>query len=295
MLLYHLSLSSRTFEVPQSLYGLPVETQLEALEEFWESETPRVGEANANGWSGWVSSGRPEAIPTNESCTQVDTDPIPSADPFSSWYTDETRADRLFRTPARSTSERAASDPYATVLFSDIRPLLLPLTTQRAKNIFRFAWLALLGLHIPGFSHSLANDVWDDRWCCKYLTTSACLSSIFPEKGFGRQVLADSCAGTLIGKEREYSSPFGPVKEWGLSVIGPLEWVGREQWRMWTPKDIEGVNQEFVRAVFDQLRCGAEDYEWDTYALAFEVAASMKQLAAFFSILRGADILFVVQ
>lgn len=90
-------------------------------------------------------------------------------------------------------------------------------------------------------------------------------------------MLADSCAGALIGKQREYSSAFGPVKECGLNVIGPLEWIGREQWRMWMPKDIEGVNQELVRAVFDQLRCGTEDHEWDTYALAFEAAANVKQ------------------
>ncbi|KAL4070834.1 NRDE-2, necessary for RNA interference-domain-containing protein [Scleroderma citrinum] len=265
-----------TFEVPQSLYGLPTETQLEALEEFWESEAPRVGEVNAKGWSSWVSSGRLEQVPTSDSSTEMAANPILSTDPFSSWYNDETRADRLLRTPARSTSERAASDPYATVLFSDIRPLLLSLTTQRAKTIFRLVWLALLGLHIPGFSRSLDNDTWDDRWSYTHFTSPACLSSIFPEKGFGRQMLADSCAGILIGKEREYSSAFGPIKDWGLNVIEPLEWVGREQWRMWTPKDIEGVDREFVRAVFDQLRCGTEDYEWDTYALAFEAAASMK-------------------
>lgn len=276
------------------MYGLPVETQLEALEEFWESEAPRVGEMNASGWSGWASSGRPEPIPTNESSTRMVTDPVPSTDPLSSWYTDETRADRLFRTPARSTSERAASDPYATVLFSDIRPLLLSLTTQRAKSIFRLAWLALLGLHIPGFSRSLANDIWDDRWSFTHLTIPACLSSIFPEKGFGRQMLADSCAGALIGKQREYSSAFGPVKEWGLNVVGPLEWVGREQWRMWMPRDVEGVNQEFVRAVFDQLRCGTEDHEWDTYALSFEAAASMKRLAMFSFLLLCRVLMFVL-
>ncbi|KAG6336128.1 hypothetical protein ID866_2966 [Astraeus odoratus] len=267
-----------TFEVPQSLYGLPVETQLESLEEFWESETPRVGEVNAKGWSVWASSGRPEPIVTSETPTRMDVDATPSRDPFSSWHNDEIRADRLWRTPTRSTNQRAVSDPYSTVLFSDVRPLLLSLTTERSKNIFRLMWLALLGLHIPGFSDSLADEMWDDRWSYTYLTSPTCLSSIFPEKGFARQLLADSCAGALIGKQKEYLSAFGPVKEWGSNVIGPLEWIGKERWRMWASKDVEDVDREFVRAVFSQLRCGTEDHEWDTYALAFEAAVSMKQL-----------------
>ncbi|KAI6007197.1 NRDE-2, necessary for RNA interference-domain-containing protein [Pisolithus albus] len=265
-----------TFEVPQSLYGLPIETQLEALEEFWESEVPRVGEVGAKGWSAWTSSGPPEMSASGEESIKMDVDIKPSKDPFSSWYNDEVRADRLLRTPTRSTTERAVSDPYSTVLFSDIRPLLLSLTTQRAKSFFRLMWLALLGLHIPGFSRSLAGDAWD-RWSYTFFTSPACLSSIFPEGGFARQYLADSYSGILIGKEREYSSAFGPIKEWSLNVFGPLEWVGKDQWRMWTARSVEGANWEFARAIFSQLRCGTEDHEWDIYALAFEAAVSVKQ------------------
>ncbi|KAF9244578.1 NRDE-2, necessary for RNA interference-domain-containing protein [Melanogaster broomeanus] len=263
-----------TFEVPQSLYGLPVEMQLESLEEFWDSEVPRVGEPDSKGWSGWMSSGRPEANPTNTTAYMgIDTT---STDPFIRWYNDETRADSLSWIPARSIDETSTSDPYATVLFSDIKALLLSLTTQRAKNAFRFIWLSVLGLHIPGFVESLANGAWNDRWSYRHLTSTSHLSSIFPEKGAARQVLADSHAGTLIGKEREYSLAFGPVKDWSWGVFGPLEWVGQEHWRMWTRKDVQGVNEEFVRAVFNQLRCGTEDYEWDVYSLAFEAAVNVK-------------------
>ncbi|KAF9229150.1 hypothetical protein BS17DRAFT_771093 [Gyrodon lividus] len=263
-----------TFEVPQSLYGLPVETQLESLEEFWDSEIPRVGESDAKGWSAWVSSGRPEAAPANATI-YVDTDTT-STDPFIRWHNDETHADRLYWIPVRSIEEMSISDPYATVLFSDIKALLLPLTTQRAKDAFRFIWLSILGLHIPGFVQSLANGTWDDRWSYRHLTTASHLSSIFPEKGARRQAFADSHAGTLIGREREYSLAFGSVKDWSWGVFGPLEWVGKEHWRMWTTRDVQAVNEEFVRAVFNQLRCGTEDYEWDVYALAFEAAGNVK-------------------
>lgn len=265
---------NRTFEVPQSLYGLPVDMQLDSLEEFWESEVPRVGEPNAKGWSAWVTGGKPKAtVPSLPTSMDVDS---ASADPFIRWYDDETRADVVSRIPARY--ESGVSDPYATVLLSDVKALLLPLTTQKAKDAFRLIWLSIMGLHIPGFTNTVGNGAWDDRWSHTHLATVSCLSSIFPQPGRARQLLADSYAGALIGREPEYGSAFGPVKEWSLEVFGPLDWVGKECWRMWTVKDIQGVPEEFVRAIFSQLRCGAEDYQWDVYALAFEASVNVKRL-----------------
>lgn len=268
---------SSTFEVPQSLYGLPGDTQLDSLEEFWESEVPRVGEPNSKGWSAWVSGGKPKAtVPSLPESMDIDST---STDPLVRWYNDETHADIVSRIPARY--ESAVSDPYATVLLSDVKALLLPLTTKRAKDAFRLIWLSIMGLHIPGFSNSLGDGTWDDRWAHTHLATVSRLSSIFPQPGRTRQLLADSHAGVLIGREREYGSAFGPVKDWGFEVLGPLDWVERDCWRMWTAKDVHGVNEDFVRAMFHQLRCGAEDYQWDVYALAFEAAISVKRLVAF--------------
>ncbi|KAH7885897.1 NRDE-2, necessary for RNA interference-domain-containing protein [Phlebopus sp. FC_14] len=262
-----------TFEVPQSLYGLPVETQLESLEEFWDSEVPRVGESNAKGWSAWVSSGRPEASLCGGE-TPMDVASA-STDPFIRWHEDETLADQTPCIPARSTDKSSVSDPYATVLFADIKDLLLPLTTQRAKNVFRLIWLSVLGLHIPGFVESLTNSFWDDRWSYTHLVTPSRLSSLFPNKGETRSLLPDSYAGALIGRQKEYSSAFGPVKDWRWDVFGPMEWIGKEQWRMWTANDVQGVGEDFIRAVFNQLRCGTDDHEWDTYAVAFEAAINV--------------------
>ena len=248
--------------------------QLDSLEEFWESEVPRVGEPNAKGWSAWVTGGKPKAtVPSLPTSMDVDS---ASADPFIRWYDDETRADVVSRIPARY--ESGVSDPYATVLLSDVKALLLPLTTQKAKDAFRLIWLSIMGLHIPGFTNTVGNGAWDDRWSHTHLATVSCLSSIFPQPGRTRQLLADSYAGALIGREPEYGSAFGPVKEWSLEVFGPLDWVGKECWRMWTVKDIQGVPEEFVRAIFSQLRCGAEDYQWDVYALAFEASVNVKRL-----------------
>ncbi|KAG2159723.1 NRDE-2, necessary for RNA interference-domain-containing protein [Suillus bovinus] len=264
------------FEVPQSLYGLPLESQLESLEEFWESEVPRVGEPGAKGWSHWILCGRPENSSSPlKAIPQMDVD-IQSKDPYIQWHYDELRADRTSRVPARSVNTMSKSDPYATVLLLDIKALLLPLHTEGAKHAFRLIWLSVLGLHIPGLVETLLQGSWDDRWSFTCLCSFSRLDSIFPATAGQRQLTADSYAGTLIGREREFSSSFGPIKEWHRDALGPLEWVGREKWRMWSAMDLQGIDQDFVRAVFKQLRCSSDDYEWDIYALAFEAALNIK-------------------
>lgn len=194
-----------TFEVPQSLYGLPLESQLESLEDFWESEVPRAGEPGAKGWGDWIScnrlnnSGSPlKVVP------QMDVD-SQSKDSYVKWHHDESRADRT------------------SLLLSDIKALLLPLRTEGAKNAFRLIWLSVLGLHVPGLAETLSQGSWDDRWSFTYLCSFSRLDSIFPATAGQRQLIADSHAGTLIGRERDFSSAFGPIKEWSRDALGPLE------------------------------------------------------------------------
>jgi hypothetical protein len=269
---------SRTFEVPQPLYGLPLSTLLDSLELFWESEVPRVGEAGAKGWAAWVSSGRPSHIPSTNAGGVTAPQTLTLSDPYSKWGYEESHGDQTLRFPTRSTDGDAAEDPYATILFVDNRSLLLSFQTMRGKNAFRLAWLSLLGLHIPGLSASLSagsHTNWDDRWSFTHLTSPAYLASIFPS-GSQTHITSDSHAGVLIGREKEYSSAFGAVRHWSLGVLGPLESVGKGMCGLWTKDDVIGVDEEFVRRVFEQLRCGPEDFEWDCYALAFEAALSVK-------------------
>lgn len=263
------------------MYGLPLESQLESLEEFWESEVPRAGEPGAKGWGDWISSGRPDNSGSSlKAIAQMGVDKQLN-DPYAQWHHEESRVDCTSHVPARSTDKRSESDPYATVLLSDIKALLLPLLTDGAKNAFRLIWLSVLGLHVPDLAEKLSQVSWDDRWSYTYLSSFSRLQSIFPTAAGQRRLIAESHAGTLIGREREFSSAFGPIKEWSRDIFGPLEWVGKEKWRMWTAVDLQGIDQDFVRAVFKQLRCGSEDCEWDLYALAFEAALNIKKCFSF--------------
>ncbi|KAJ6621607.1 NRDE-2, necessary for RNA interference-domain-containing protein [Mycena sp. CBHHK59/15] len=273
-----------TFQIPQALYGLPLSQRLDSLEEFWESECPRLGEAGAKGWASWVSSGRPSTVPPS----RLKPSPGEDLDPYRKYSFSESLADRVLFLPSRSTDFDSESDPYATILFSDIKDLLLGLESRRARDVFRYACLTVFGLNLPGFRAApLADDFepsiamnFDDRWSYTHLVRPVYLDAILPPTGrTPTRIVNDSVAGVLIGREREYASGLGgPVLSWRWGVLGPLE-VPSSNGRtrgLWGKEDLEGVDVPFVRALFSQLRLGADDVEWDLLALAFEAASNVK-------------------
>jgi hypothetical protein len=80
----------------------------------------------------------------------------------------------------------------------------------------------------------------------------------------------------MIGREKEYASGFGPVRSWAYGVLGALESIGGESVGLWRKEDLEDESLAFIRRVFEQLRMGHDDFEWDTLALAFEAAVGTK-------------------
>ncbi|KAI0067780.1 DUF1740-domain-containing protein [Artomyces pyxidatus] len=270
------------FRSPAIDDAVSFEDQLDLMEEFWESEIPRIGEPGATGWATWIAEGRPDpnGIPSISRTRAASK----SYDPYMKWAEDEMRADQSLQAALRSTDAEADLDPYATILFTDIRPFLSAIVSVRAKNLLRLIWLSFLGLHIPGFETSLAlsptTENTGDRWSETYLISPPYLTAIYPSSSNARRIAANSQAGVIVGKEQEYAAVFGPVKHWGYRAVAPLEAHefrnGEKRWGMWTSEDVQGVNIEFVRRVFEQCRSGAEDVEWDVLALAFEAAINVK-------------------
>ncbi|KAI0361277.1 DUF1740-domain-containing protein [Trametes cingulata] len=266
-----------SFYSPAHIPHRPFEEQLDSLEEFWDSENPRIGEPGATGWATWEASNRPEQPPPSPS-RLPGLDPRIS-DPYSRWAASETLADRARALSLRSTDEDDTADPYAVVLFSDIRPFLLPVLSQRAKDVFRRIWLAFTGLHVPGFLSSLSErpeENTDDRWAYSHFSSPSYLSSIFPADAGVRRITADAQAGVLVGREREFGSGFGPVKNWGYGTIEPFDNMGTGRWTMWTSEDVQNIDAGLVREIFKQCRILGEDTKWDIFNLAFEAAVSLK-------------------
>ncbi|THH18087.1 hypothetical protein EW146_g2843 [Bondarzewia mesenterica] len=269
-----------TFRLPASLVNSSLEEQLNALEEFWESEVPRFGEPESKGWAAWVADGCPEHHPDALIHPNLSPGLTNDPDPYRKWAREEILADCAQRTPSRSTDPEADEDPYVTVLFSDVRPFLYALTSARSRTAFRLIWLSFLGLHVPGLETTLNSSTLtensDDRWYETRLASPHYLASIFPSAVDARRIAAESHNGAIIGPEEHYSSGFGPVKKWGYRVLGPLDVFDAGKWGMWTREDVQGVNQDFVRRIFQQCRLGGDDVEWDVLALAFEAANSVK-------------------
>ena len=272
----------RLFAIPPPLLNKPTEEQLDGLEEFWDSEVPRLGEPNAKGWAVWHASRHEDA----SSSGRADPPPLPTsqtADPYTRWAVSEAQADRVHTMPLRSADDNNTSDPHAIVLLSDVRPLLIPLGSNYAKNVFRRAWLAFTGLHVPGFLEWLSDhpeDSTDDRWAYEHFATPAYLDAIFPSDGAAKRIAADSHAGVLVGREREYGSGFGPVKSWGYETIAPLDVLGSNKWMMWTSEDVRGVDVGLAGEIFRQCKLAGDESSWDVLHLAFESAVNIKRYVA---------------
>lgn len=251
---------------------------MQSLEAFWESEVLRAGEVNALGWAAWESSGRPEGDEILPGIPQ--TPPSGIHDPYSRWAYEESRADRVRNMPTRSSVDIETSDPYATILFSDIQPLLLDLKSSQAKQTFRLIWLSFVGLHIPGFASSLSQDPADnrdDRWSSTAFSSSHCISSLFPRDTGLKLLTSDAQAGVIVGRERDQSSPFGPIKQWGFHALNPLERIGSVPWGTWANGDVTDVDETLAREIFRQCRMPGPDTDWDTLNLAFEAAINLKK------------------
>jgi hypothetical protein len=273
---------SAGFNNPPVISQLPFKEQMSNLEEYWDSEAPRIGEPGSTGWANWYVAGKPERTPRRAPASTTST-PLAAAslsDPYQLWAQTEVLADEQMKPPLRSTDPDAELDPYATILFSDIRPFLFELTSKRSKGLFRLMWLSHVGLHVPGLE-ALAGADDDDRWTQVRLVSRSYMDAIFPSSTDTQSSAPESYAGVLVGREKQYMDSFGPIKNWSHRCIGPFEVSefrnGKARWAMWTKEDIAGVDVEFVRRVFDQCRMGDDDVEWDLLTLAFEAAIDVKR------------------
>ena len=277
-----ISLGHRTFKHPPNLRDATSEIRLSELEEFWDSEMARVGEEGAEGWAKWYASGKSG---TSASCgvklAELD---VVQLDPYRQWSFNEIQRDQSSLLPAKSSDQMAEIDPFATVLFSDVRRSLFEMRYRETRLAFRLAWLSFLGLHVPGFTTSITADVasnWDDRWSAGYLTTQSRLDTIFPISSDQKAVMTESAAGVVVGREKEYANSFSiPVKEWGTPAVDCLDIVvdaSKSLRSWWNQEDIEGSDVLLIRRVFAQLRMGIRDIAWDEMALGFESAINVKK------------------
>lgn len=264
------------FHRPAGSHQTPFDELLDRLEEFWDSEVPRVGETGATGWKSWEAAGKHEAISVSSTPVRKST----ALDPFVRWAQDELASCRSIHSlPARNSSGGPNSDPYAIILFSDIRPFMLDLHSLQAKQKFRLIWVSFLGIHIPGLVASLHEHPTlsaDDRWSATHFSAPEFLVSLFPPESGMRQLTADACAGVLVGREREFTNVFGPVKYWNFGMVDASEFIGDGGYTMIMREDLVGVDSTITREILRHCRLPPSDAEWDALHIAIEGALDPK-------------------
>lgn len=130
---------------------------LDELEEFWDGEASRVGETGGHGWDCQDREGEatvPTTVQSRELKSMSDVGKPESTDqhPVARWLSLERSSAQKRCMPTRTTDEpdweagETEIDPYATVLFSDIRPLLFILHTEQGKQHLVASLLEYMGV-----------------------------------------------------------------------------------------------------------------------------------------------------
>lgn len=117
---------------------------LEDLETFWDSEVPRFGEEGARGWSNTSL----DALTTNNEAPAATNDSAQDDDPFLLWCRAENTTSRKRSHPSRTQASEDVDDPYATVLFDDIRGLLFVVASPDSRSQLLYSVLIYLGLPV---------------------------------------------------------------------------------------------------------------------------------------------------
>ena len=150
---------------PRVLEGQPFASVCDALEEFWDADMLRIGEQDAQGWISWLKEDedakKRDALSSTMpvvSSLPMDDRPDVELDGYQRWVDAERKLDAYGWLPLPQDNDDA--DPYSTVLFSDIRPLLFSPPNPSGvegpmDETALYVFLQFLGLHIPGLSDSL--------------------------------------------------------------------------------------------------------------------------------------------
>ncbi|KAG8992153.1 hypothetical protein FRB90_001072, partial [Tulasnella sp. 427] len=261
-----------TLFAPSSLTNTSFASKLEAFEEFWESEAPRIGEPGARGWCNLLTSNT-TAAPTTSIV-------IPSSIPHEveedsdlcvKWGAQELDASRRIL-PLRTTDEN--EDPYSTILFSDIQPFLWDISPppppsssneyEDVRLLLVLAFIQFLGLHVPGLSahltslsthHSSPSSYSDSIWPDTRFHSRSLVEHVFAFSKKSREQNWDVVNGVVVVRESKDISPWGVVKEWGFGGVtgSPLEGSGAKgEGRLWEAADVGALGEakcEVIRAL----------------------------------------------
>ena len=128
------------FFKPPNLSG--IEAELEALENFWESDVPRIGEEGAPAWDRFK--GGDDGHVRNS--IPLSTGSIDPKQPFASFSGLESEHLGTLLLPAATDDDSGTNDPFRFVMFSDLREVLECLLGHLPKSQLINGFLCFIGL-----------------------------------------------------------------------------------------------------------------------------------------------------
>ncbi|KAI9166653.1 Nuclear exosome regulator NRDE2 [Paramyrothecium foliicola] len=105
---------------------------LQTFGEFWESELPRLGEAEARGWAHYAETAGSGEPP--DPLGRHTSDDTIIRDAYRAWGSLERCRAQQARMPARTMDEGTDDDPFRVVIFSDIEPMLFLIPVNLLDN-----------------------------------------------------------------------------------------------------------------------------------------------------------------
>ncbi|KAK5107520.1 hypothetical protein LTR62_001050 [Meristemomyces frigidus] len=131
-----------------------VSEALQMLEEFWDSEVPRIGERRAKGWACTVNEGTRETR-TARMAVRKPVPDVPKECNIQRPLLDESLAMENLQLPATDDNDVDMDDPFCYIMFSDLRKIIELLTESPPAETLISAFLSFCGLPpLPGSSTS---------------------------------------------------------------------------------------------------------------------------------------------
>ncbi|SCV68709.1 BQ2448_830 [Microbotryum intermedium] len=262
----------------ESMHGWRSRT-LEALESFWDDESPRVGE---NGALGWCNTAAGAAAPIS----QPDHLASPSTDAnwpgVECWARWECLASKANPRPARLTDESVDEDDVARVpLFdSDIKPFLFIVDSYDTKQQLVYAFLTFLGLpFVPPDVPTSTPFATDGFIHSSLVEHENAVRRFWPSKS-GTTHVVEVISGEAMEPERKpaLEKPwYTPFNAMPCSV--ELLFDTHQGWfTTIKEQDLEGVDVELARNVLTLLSglSSSDDPFLNLDAFAFEACRSPK-------------------
>ncbi|TLD14394.1 uncharacterized protein PgNI_04690 [Pyricularia grisea] len=154
-----------TFCRPSELVDSSAEACLLAFRDFWESEVPRFGEQDHQGWNAFASSDQDVPDPRRS----APPDPPKSRDVYKAWASSERQRCLGSGMPARAVDQDAVEDPLRVVMYSDIESFLFVIPSSIVPHVrVQIAEALSQFCHLPSTSdlHGLMQAARDDQFIC---------------------------------------------------------------------------------------------------------------------------------